>query len=480
MVPLRYIILDEPIPKDSLPLGSLVRDPQRPLYECYTPDAVLPEVLRWTRVDDHVEEVLNFASNPVERKLRRHLFSRFQDDTNKIFRLKASEAYVYGFHNPEAWLAELIKAEEVQAFTHRTPKTPFVFLVTGYRTFRNGALSFEKEEVERKVSASVSIPRSGIQAGYGGTLRAEASRQTYETKDETIFAIAYYKFNLREGFSRSSREQIKSWFKGWPGNRTKKQISKVSKIARRLPWVMDEDRPMSELADGSGFSASQGVAVARESPFRISNPTITWIEERKGIEESDGSVTDLEFDIKEAPSQRIDNNSDTESESAATNMPEPPESGIDNIVELISPAPGGSKGSQSPDTAFSRMLFIFDIRLLLLLAILINLNGILFSALADARYLSDWIATSTASALIPFIEFFSVILTPEVALICYMPQIRRFFRQVMVWLAEWNRPEIPNGYRRHEWICVRDFSLFLTALNINIYIPPFLPFQLPF
>ncbi|MCJ1248098.1 hypothetical protein MMC30_005313 [Trapelia coarctata] len=439
METIQYVILDEPIAQKDLPLGSLVRDPQRPTNHCFSLVTSPPEELIWKRVDRHVEKALNFAGNPVEKRFRRHLFSRFQHDTNRILRLKASEAYVYGLSNLEAWLAELQMSTEAREFARSPATTKFVFVVTGFRTFRDGALSFERDQAERTVSVSISIPMTGIEAGYGQTFRSETDRRIYERKDETIFAVSYNRINVHSSaFRRSSDERIKSFIKKYLYRKRKQDREYLVWEPLRLGALglrLDHGIEIPDLLDSP---AVQGDIAARENLLPSSDPTITWIEERRDIEGSDDSATVPVFEVKEALLHEVKDDSDTDSDMLAW-----PEFETENGVN-----------AERPESQDRRWLTtLFAIKPILLLAVLINLNGILFSVLVDVGVLSKQIATSTDVVLGPFILFISVLSIPEAASIFCLPAIELFFRRAICSLVKSNRGDVPPGYRRYEWIC---------------------------
>ena len=194
----QYLVLDSPIPLNSLELGSLIIEYGDPTRNFFFDDALKERRKFWSRTDKNVEEYMT-TTGPSQTKqgLTRRMLSRYlAKDIIYEYELQSLECRIYELINASALFQHILSIPGARLWARDVlKKHREAYLLTGYRTFRDGVLIKRRRTSRASTSASVSV--SGIISSSTSYVRYKG-QAGYRTEEEVIFAVAYRKIKLRE------------------------------------------------------------------------------------------------------------------------------------------------------------------------------------------------------------------------------------------------------------------------------------------
>ena len=313
MEPAQYLVLDSPIPIESLQLGSLITNFERPTDDFLFSDALASQRQISKREDRNVEEVMTNSSNGGN--ILNKLTSRSKHpQLDKKTRLSSVRCGLYELMNVASWFQHLCDVAETRDWLLKHRK--YVYLLVGYRTMQDGIL--EKEESSStSISVGVDLSLTGLPVSFDyGSRRSTGNRSSYRTEKEAIFAVSYRRVKLRKfGLSKDVSLQSK---KSWLGLR-KPDIGKnpnvdphhkveggfATKLLAESPTVSRSTTPIN-LADKSSI---QGTTVTRQEPrFTIASsgvePAISVLTSQADVEK-DSRVTIHELVVDKENHERM-------------------------------------------------------------------------------------------------------------------------------------------------------------------------------
>ena len=293
MEPAQYLVLDSPIPIESLQLGSLITNFKRPTDDFLFSDALASQRQISKREDYNVEEIMTNSSNGGN--ILHKLTSRSKHpQLDKKTRLSSVRCGLYELMNVALWFQRLCDVAGTRDWLLKHRK--YVYLLVGYRTMQDGIL--EKEESSStSISVGVDLSLTGLPVSFDyGSGRSTGNRSSYRTEEETIFAVSYRRVKLRKfGLSKDVSLQSK---KSWLGLR-KPDIGKNPNVDRH--YKVEGGFARELLAESPAVSGSttrvnlankssiQGTTVTRQEPrFTIASsgvePAISVLTSQADVE----------------------------------------------------------------------------------------------------------------------------------------------------------------------------------------------------
>lgn len=203
-----YLVLDSPIPRDLLPLGSLVYDPKHPLDSYFKGLDIQDGPQMYRRIDRNVREMINSNTSSSVRTRLQQLLSLSPSLGKNTVELEAIECRVYRLLNQLYLFNQLVDLPDAREWIQRGLKQGVkVYFVTGYRTFIQGRLrqrntsgvdiSVGYAPIDSILSVSGNV--SGISVGPSAGFSSQRE-SFFETYDEVIFAVSYSLIRIRKLF----------------------------------------------------------------------------------------------------------------------------------------------------------------------------------------------------------------------------------------------------------------------------------------
>ena len=227
----QYLVLESPVPKASLELGSLVTDYRRPTRDLFFDDRLKVSQKSWARTDRNVEELMTFGPSQTEKSLLRRMLSTSPtNDLSETYEVQSLECRVYELLSTSAFFEEILSLPGARLWARNILKSHReVYLLTGCRTFREGILR-KRQNVKHTASAGVSaglqvpglIEVSGVSLEWSRSKSQEYHTQ-YQTHEEVIFAVSYrtIKLNLFGQKRNALLERGRDWLRPWTKFRAK-------------------------------------------------------------------------------------------------------------------------------------------------------------------------------------------------------------------------------------------------------------------
>ena len=288
----QWFLLEDALPKDALQLGSLVRDCKNPARDYYFPEGLAGKQKQLVQRYENYQAILEFADHAKRSKLLKLIPK--SDNISDTVHLDARESCIYRLQHPWTWLetvGELADARE--SLLKHSKYHHDIYLLTGFRTFRNGLLKRTVTRKKTEYSATVAVPASdltgipSVSAGVSWSGEDEPSFR-YEVDEETIFAVSYLKISLSslKGTEIVALQREPNWRRPW---------SRWSRKERPGTRQLDET---VEKASVLKLSSSPDLAVLGTSPRDSPPPSSSSFSARQ-----DPVPT---FDRQEEPPYRLD------------------------------------------------------------------------------------------------------------------------------------------------------------------------------
>ena len=242
----QWFLLEDALPRDVLQLGSLVRDCKNPSQDYYLPKDLAGKQKQLVQRYEDYEATLEFAGHAKRSRLLKMIPK--SDDSSDIVHLQARESCLYRLQNPWTWFETIGDLADAREWLLKHFKDHHeIYLLTGFRTLRNGLLSRTVTRKTTESFAEVAIPVSitigmpSISAGVSwGKSRNDKPPFRYETHVETIFAVSYLKISLRflKGTEMVSLQRERDWLRPWsrwsrkerPGTRELDEIDEEGSV----------------------------------------------------------------------------------------------------------------------------------------------------------------------------------------------------------------------------------------------------------
>ena len=195
----QYLVLETPIPVDELQLGSLVTDYGHPSREFFFEDHLKGKQKWWVRTDKNIKELMTVGSSRTEQSLLRRMLSTSPaNDLSETYELQSLECCVYELRKAKEWFAELLSLPEARSWVEgNLQQNRQVYLLTGFRTFRDGILRKRRNVKKTSASINIGVPASVALPGIPemslewSRSESEGSQPQYQAHEELIFAVSY-------------------------------------------------------------------------------------------------------------------------------------------------------------------------------------------------------------------------------------------------------------------------------------------------
>ena len=283
-------MLDSPIPKDSLELGSLIIDYFKPTRNLFFDDSLKENRAAGCRIDTNLEEFMTrTGSNQTKQSLlRRMLSTALANDFSNNHKLKSLECRIYELYNVSDLFREILSIPEARLWASNILKGRREFyLLTGYRTFRGKVLRKRSYSSNSINSIGVSVPElirgPSIPVGWSKS-RDQESQAQYQTAEEFILVVTYRKIKLKDfGQMRSAHlnlERGRDWLRPWTKYRSRSS-GHISISFRDIPSSVDAsqsnklEKKDDEFGMGDLVSSNEGEHLAAEKDISgpLTSPT---------------------------------------------------------------------------------------------------------------------------------------------------------------------------------------------------------------